>query len=547
MTRRDLIFRYIPAGALALAGLSHGCGRVAKKRAYIIALDGLSADYIFATDENGQPVMKEVQALINEGVCYESCFSPLPAVTVCNHSAIITGRSPGPIGVYGAGKYYGGLDEKHQPITSFYPPGAIQARTFFQAVKERNPRAVTAVITGKGWVGEAFASEYVDVVATGYSHPAYVRNPESYVLAGYGEEKHCIPRLCVRSPEGKERLVCTLNLGLTPEYFPSDLWVLEGAMEIIRKADPDFMYILFAGPDDAGHIYGNFLENKDLSIVDNPYAIKDQVKFTDQCVGELVRFLKDTGRWDDTLVVITADHGMTSIGAPDPSGDGVCQLEDLFVIIDLTSPYIVDIRKILAGAGFPMRASDGIHPYNPSGVYEYCVAEGPNAYIYNIDEGYEDLIVGALEEYNRGHPDEPIAAIVRGTDRAEGINPYTGFPYNLYNAHCASGQSFIKWPQVFVFLRKNFSFPIYVDALRAGMVGFMKSMEGITFDVAFVPGLHGSFAEEHVPLVVTGGAAKRRGELISQTVSNLSVFPTLCTFFNINPGDAEEAPLDVIA
>ena len=99
------------------------------------------------------------------GISFSKCFSPLPALTICNHSAIISGYSIGDLGVYGAGAYYAGLNEKNEAIVSKYASTDFQSKTIFQVVKENIPGSITAVVTGKGWVGEAW-QDFCDVVVT---------------------------------------------------------------------------------------------------------------------------------------------------------------------------------------------------------------------------------------------------------------------------------------------------------------------------------------------------------------------------------------------
>lgn len=533
MTRRKFLRILKDGTKLAVISSTLGpplsCARKTKRkrRTYIINLDGMPADYLFSKDKGGNPVMPNLTSIVKEGMLFTKCYSNLPAVTICNHSSIVTGASTGPVGVYGAGKFYAGLNEVGEAIMSFYAPDDIQAKTLFEITKEHVKNAVTAVIVGKGWVGEAFNSPYCDIMVAGYSHPDYIEPPKGYMLGGTAQSTSCIPKIYVNTPGVTEFMEGSISIpGFDADYFPSDEWILESTKKVIETVDPDFLYILFAGPDDSGHVYGNFLEPK-ISTINNTDAMIGQMRITDKCVGEFISFLKDTGRFDDTIIVITADHGMGSVGMDEKLvGDG-CQITDITALLDKESKWVVDIRKILNDAGFKMKASDMKNPYNPSGLYEYSVAEGPHAYIFGIESGYANKIAEALEDYNRNRPDSPIEAIVYGDDLVNGVNKVTGFKYSLYNEKSVKGKSRVKWPDMFVFLKRNYTFPIYMDAIKNATVGFMKKFQiDLDADVAMIPGVHGSFAEQHVPLVILGKGIPA-GVVEEKVVSTLQILPTI--------------------
>ena len=65
--------------------------------------------------------------------------------------------------------------------------------------------------------------------------------------------------------------------------------------------DPDFFFVVFPCIDWNGHQYQP----------EHDETIKSY-KFLDFSVGQVVEKLKKLGRWDDTLLIITSDHGMTA-------------------------------------------------------------------------------------------------------------------------------------------------------------------------------------------------------------------------------------------
>src|SRR6516225_4533983 len=43
------------------------------------------------------------------------------------------------------------------------------------------------------------------------------------------------------------------------------------------------------------------------SVFNNPYSAR--VKAMDKCFGEFIQFLKNSGLYDDSIVILTSDHG----------------------------------------------------------------------------------------------------------------------------------------------------------------------------------------------------------------------------------------------
>lgn len=74
--------------------------------------------------------------------------------------------------------------------------------------------------------------------------------------------------------------------------------VKKEALEIIEAGLPNVMFIHFPDTDRVGHAYGWMSENQ-------LYA----VSFADGLIGEIVAALKEGNYWNNTLLIVTADHG----------------------------------------------------------------------------------------------------------------------------------------------------------------------------------------------------------------------------------------------
>jgi hypothetical protein len=64
--------------------------------------------------------------------------------------------------------------------------------------------------------------------------------------------------------------------------------------------DPEFMFVVFPGVDSNSHLHHPHHDNTIAAY-----------KYVDYSVGQAVEKLKKTGRWDDTLMIMISDHGLT--------------------------------------------------------------------------------------------------------------------------------------------------------------------------------------------------------------------------------------------
>ncbi len=102
---------------------------------------------------------------------------------------------------------------------------------------------------------------------------------------------------CVYDWDGFARLANTesmnVSLNAAGEYD-----ACSKACDLIAKDKPDFLFVHFDHVDHAGHAYGHFTEEYYKSI-----------QLADSLTGVVIQALKDAGIFDDTYILITADHG----------------------------------------------------------------------------------------------------------------------------------------------------------------------------------------------------------------------------------------------
>ncbi|MCW3463616.1 alkaline phosphatase [Chitinophaga nivalis] len=83
----------------------------------------------------------------------------------------------------------------------------------------------------------------------------------------------------------------------------NDSLATAAAVEYIKTKKPDFLFVHLDEPDGVGHNIGHNIQ---------PYF--DQVHKNDVLLGKMLQAVKDAGMWDDTIILLTADHGGIKTG-----------------------------------------------------------------------------------------------------------------------------------------------------------------------------------------------------------------------------------------
>jgi poly(3-hydroxybutyrate) depolymerase len=101
--------------------------------------------------------------------------------------------------------------------------------------------------------------------------------------------------------------------------------VVKRAMEIIEKENPRFLRIHLQGSGVAGYESGRE-ENKDkpwyhdIWQPESPYI--EACKKSDGLLGELVKYLEDSGRMERSVIIVMGDHGQARGGGHPPYAEG---------------------------------------------------------------------------------------------------------------------------------------------------------------------------------------------------------------------------------
>lgn len=117
------------------------------------------------------------------------------------------------------------------------------------------------------------------------------------------------------------RYVCdTLALSFDKQVTekPQNPATAKYAVEYIKSARPTLVNIVFDEPDHVGHAEGH----------DTPAYYK-KLNELDGYIGQIIQAVKDAGMWDETIIIVTADHGGIKKGH---GGKTMQEMETPFII-----------------------------------------------------------------------------------------------------------------------------------------------------------------------------------------------------------------------
>jgi len=100
--------------------------------------------------------------------------------------------------------------------------------------------------------------------------------------------------------------------GTDSAHLGGDTWAADAAMAMMDNEDWSGMFVTMGGIDKAGHMWG---ADRDVQSAPGSLDYQTHVQYNaenaDVQLGRMLDRLRDLGQLDDTLVVLTADHGAT--------------------------------------------------------------------------------------------------------------------------------------------------------------------------------------------------------------------------------------------
>ncbi|MFC7493067.1 MULTISPECIES: alkaline phosphatase family protein [unclassified Nocardioides] len=327
------------AGAVA-GGPGHG-PRPADRptKVVIIVVDALSREIVEKYD------MRNVEALMRHGVdTPRGYLGHTGSVTVVTHNVITSGQLP---------KHMGWTDEGYRDVADVLPdreptnPDELYITSNFGssemfALQEAagypklgdylgaaDPSAKNFTISPKGYAGYAFGGTGSDSIITfgssttctgvagswrppsGINVPSYISgDPCSrfWVHSGYPAYAYDTTKLpAVLYPLDSDRY----TTGKDAAHPGGDVWATDIAIEVMRR-EPSWngIFVTLPGVDKAAHMWGGVDDPGPTGADGDPMThMAAATAEADRQVGRIMAELEARGVLDDTLVVLTADHG----------------------------------------------------------------------------------------------------------------------------------------------------------------------------------------------------------------------------------------------
>jgi arylsulfatase A-like enzyme len=310
------ILRWLLAPLILASFAAAGCGTDRRPNVILLVVDTLRADHVsaYGYPRETTPVLDRLFA---EGVRFDAAISP-SSWSATSHASIITGTLPHQHGVR---EWGGELAAETPPLTTSlksqgYATGLFSThRSFHETIAgvqadldvsyvrrgtvtpEHPPYDRTVLERAAAWAAEQTDPYFLwAVIVT--PHAPYTRYPEDWN-----------DRYFTDTPEGGER-----------RYpFGRNHWL--GLGEIpgsVREGDHDEV--------------GYYVNRYDRSV-----------RYADQLIGELLDSLRASGRLENTLLVVTSDHG-EGFGDHDVFAHGL-YLYDFLVRV----PLLVHYPGVVAG------------------------------------------------------------------------------------------------------------------------------------------------------------------------------------------------------
>ena len=237
-------------------------GAQPRTRVYVIIVDGLDARMVSATST--PHLWQLIHGGDDRAVFYPAGRAAMLAVTNTNHASLGTGLWAGAHGIVGNKLV---LDDTIVPSED---ARRLEAETIVTVAERERPALVSAVVVGKMRLVSLFAAVPDQQLAPDVS---------------WGDAE-------------------TENEAFDPKRggFGSDRRTMDQVLKTIASADPDFLLVNLPDVDRTGHLTGP----------DSPETLR-AVAGADAQLLRLIETAKHRDTWNQTVLFITADHGMTAV------------------------------------------------------------------------------------------------------------------------------------------------------------------------------------------------------------------------------------------
>jgi hypothetical protein len=326
------------ASALAVA-CSSGAEpvRPAPRRALIIVVDMLRREFVDLFD------MKNIKGLMAQGVSYPNAYlGHMASETVISHNVMVSGLYP---------KHMGWSDEVYRDADDvlgdgpgkFQVSGSMNVEQFTKLVRRQGylkladylhqkfPGTKMAVVAQKNYAAITAGVPSADIIVhlSGRSFDCSKpmandwRGPAGVNVPSYLSEPRC-GRFYLNSskdldygtrttvpawmyPEDGDRFIP----GRDPAHQGGDVWVADAAIEIMKNENWSGMLLSFGALDKVGHMWGGINDTREYPAGSDDEMVHQKyiARVADEQVGRVVAKLRELGQLEETLIVLTTDHG----------------------------------------------------------------------------------------------------------------------------------------------------------------------------------------------------------------------------------------------
>ena len=374
-----------------------------RKKLIFVAIDGLHPNYLeldakgLLPGTDGNWLMPNLRAFLKKSMWYKKAKAFLPAATDMNHLNTLAGTSSAQTGIIGVWAQPTGWDAngkaiiQHSSMSFARDDRGRPVDTLFHAWKRRWPDSKTLLITGKEWVGEMFLGDktrqVVSMTVTGTNYPEYLEAPkrQSFARPETDPDKACQPVSghlgFFDGPLGLSDIMTRRYTGqggsLTQfmekrsGHFPHDRWIVDSALEIFKREDPDMAYILLAQCDDGGHCIGSAWDPSEFKNITPAYeapqgcqnkpeyqlassrnkllfkeAALNVIRDVDIQFGRLMEGLEEQRLTEQTSIILLSDHSSVNhIYSQDFSSTDVMGLLEKAGLVEKKNIYAFSVSS----------------------------------------------------------------------------------------------------------------------------------------------------------------------------------------------------------
>jgi len=240
------------------------------KHVVVITVDGFRPDFYLDTAWHAY----NIRALMKDGTHALGQNSVFPSMTYPSHTTIVTGVQPSVHGVY-----YNSMFEPNGSTGKIYwNDTSIKVPTLWKAVQDKGMKASALF-----W-------------------PVSADAPVSYNIPDIGSMGEAVREQYSRPTGFINTVKAEVFNGAAKIEYGRDVNVAKIAAYVIGKDQPNFMTIHFFSVDHAEHMDGR--EGDD---------VKEAIAGADSAVGIVVDALKAAGIWNNTVIIVTGDHGFVTV------------------------------------------------------------------------------------------------------------------------------------------------------------------------------------------------------------------------------------------